>query len=241
MEPMSKEPALPVSLAEPLVVDPSRTVEADAIFRETGSGHRHAHAPSTSLLSGINWADPELLSVFATLIFMLLGGFGTRLGLPATLEFWFFLAAYIAGGWHGTIHGVRSVLRGTVDVDLLMILAALGAAYVNHAFEGAMLLFLFSLSHTLQELAIERSRSAITSLMKLRPETALCKRGAETVLVKIEELIVGDRVIVRPGESIPVDGVVVEGTSSVNQASHHGRIIAGGEKAGRPALCRHAQ
>ena len=227
---MSQESPLPVSLTEPLVTDPARTVEADAIYRETDQAHRHTHSPS--LLSGINWADPELLSVVATFIFMLLGGFGTSLGLPAGLKFWFFLAAYLTGGWHGTIHGIRSVLKGTVDVDLLMILAALGAAYVNHAFEGAMLLFLFSLSHTLQEMAIERSRSAISALMKLRPETALCKRGTETLLVKIEELIVGDRVIVRPGESIPVDGVVVEGTSSVNQASITGESLPVGKKPG---------
>jgi len=220
---MNKEPSLPISLTEPLVTDPGRTIEADAVFRETIPAHRPP--PMPGLLSGINWADPEILSVVATLVFMLLGRFGTSLGLDARLDFWFFLAAYLAGGWHGTIHGLRSVFRGTVDVDLLMILAALGAAYVNHAFEGAMLLFLFSLSHALQEMAIERSRSAITALMKLRPETALCKRGAQTDLVKIEDLIVGDLVIVRPGESIPVDGVVVEGTSSVNQASITGESL----------------
>ena len=220
---MSKEPSLPISITEPLVTDPARTIAADAVYRETDQAHHHRHSPS--LLSGINWADPEILSVAATFIFMLLGGFSVYLGLPAALAPWFFLAAYLAGGWHGTIHGLRSVFRVTVDVDLLMILAALGAAYVNHAFEGAMLLFLFSLSHTLQEMAIERSRSAISALMKLRPETALCKRGAETLLVKIEELLVGDRVIVRPGESIPVDGVVVEGNSSVNQASITGESL----------------
>src|SRR5271156_4362878 len=227
---MSQEPPLPVSLTEPLVTDPARTIEADAVFRETAPGHRPP--PMPSLLSGINWADPEILCVAATLVFMLLGGFGTSLGLPAGLKFWFFLAAYLAGGWRGTIKGIRSLLTGTVDVDLLMVLAALGAAYVNHAFEGAMLLFLFSLSNTLQELAIEKSRSAISALMKLRPETALCKRGAETKLVKIEELVPGDIVVVRPGESIPVDGVVTEGTSSVDQASTTGESLPVGKKPG---------
>jgi Cd2+/Zn2+-exporting ATPase len=188
----------------------------------------------SALLSHPAWADPEVWSVLATLLFMLLGGFGAALGLSPQLAPWFFLAAYLAGGWHGTLQGVRSLLAGTVDVDLLMILAALGAAYVHHAFEGAMLLFLFSLSHTLQELAIERSRSAITALLKLRPETALCKRGAETRLVRIEELVVGDIVIVRPGESIPVDGVVVEGASAVNQASITGESLPIDKKAGDP-------
>jgi len=226
---VSKEP-LPISLTEPLVTDPAKTVEADAIAREIKHDHGHHHGPG--LISGINWADPELLSVIATLIFMLLGGFGTWLGLPSELRPWFFLIAYLTGGWHGTIHGIQTLLKGTVDVDLLMILAALGAAYVNHAFEGAMLLFLFSLSHTLQEMAIERSRSAISALMKLRPETALCKRGTETKLVKIEELVAGDIVVVRPGESIPVDGIVTEGTSSVNQASITGESLPVEKKPG---------
>ena len=229
---MSKDPSLPISLTEPLVADPAQTVAADAVYRETP--HDHAHGAHRPLLAGIDWADPELLSVVATLVFMLLGEFGYGIGLPAATKFWFFLAAYLTGGWHGTIHGVRSVLRGSIDVDLLMILAALGAAYVNHAFEGAMLLFLFSLSHTLQEMAIEKSRSAISALMKLRPETALCKRGAQTVTVKIDQLLVDDRVLVRPGESIPVDGIVVEGESSVNQASITGESLPVEKKPGDP-------
>jgi Cd2+/Zn2+-exporting ATPase len=216
---MSEEPAisLPLTGAIPQAVPPARPAAA-----------------LPGLLEGINWSDPEILSVAATLLFMLLGGFGKYLGLPAGLEPWLFVAAYLAGGWNGTIHGARSLIVGTVDVDLLMILAALGAAFVNHAFEGAMLLFLFSLSNTLQDMAIERSRSAISSLVKLRPETALCKRGAETRLVRIEELAVGDIVVVRPGESIPVDGAVTEGTSSVNQASITGESLPVGKGPGDP-------
>jgi Cd2+/Zn2+-exporting ATPase len=229
---MPQDPSLPISLAEPLVADPARTVAADAVYRETPPSQARAAQPG--LLASINWRDPEQLSVVATLVFMLLGKWGTAIGLPAAAEPWCFLVAYITGGWHGAIHGVKSVLRGQVDVDLLMILAALGAAYVNHAFEGAMLLFLFSLSHTLQEMAIEKSRSAITALMKLRPETALCRRGRQTVAVKIEQLAVDDRVLVRPGEAIPVDGVVVEGESSVNQASITGESLPVGKKAGDP-------
>jgi Cd2+/Zn2+-exporting ATPase len=223
---------LPVSLTEPLVTNPAQTVAADAILRELPASRRHTALPG--LLSGIDWTAPDIICVVATFVFMLLGGFGTYLGLPAGLAPLFFLIAYLTGGTRGTIKGVRSLLGGTVDVDLLMVLAALGAAYVNHAFEGAMLLFLFSLSNTLQEMAIERSRSAISALMKLRPETALCKRGAETKLVKIEDLVPGDIVVVRPGESIPVDGVVTEGTSSVNQSSITGESLPIEKKPGDP-------
>ena len=221
---------LPVSLTEQLVADPAQTVAADAILRELPASRRPPAL--TSLLSGIDWTAPDILCVVATFVFMLLGGFGTYLGLPAAFAPWFFLIAYLTGGTRGTIKGVRSLMGGTVDVDLLMVLAALGAAYVNHAFEGAMLLFLFSLSNTLQEMAIERSRSAISALMKLRPETALCKRGTETKLVKIEELVPGDIVVLRPGESIPVDGVVTEGTSSVNQSSITGESLPVEKKPG---------
>jgi Cd2+/Zn2+-exporting ATPase len=226
---MSKDSPLPIALTNSLVTDPARTVDADAIFRETPPSRRPV---TPSLLSGINWASPEILSVAATFIFMLLGGYAQHRDLPGHVAFWFYLAAYMAGGWRGTIKGIGSLLEGTVDVDLLMVLAALGAAYVNHAFEGAMLLFLFSLSNTLQEMAMERSRSAISDLMKLRPETALCKRGEETVLVQIEQLVVGDLVLVRPGESIPVDGVVVEGNSCVNQASITGESLPVDKKPG---------
>jgi Cd2+/Zn2+-exporting ATPase len=217
---MSKESSLPAPLAAPL---------GDGFSEQTI--YRRA-APVPGLLSGIDWTAPEVLYLLATLLFMLLGRFGPAIGLPADLSPWFFLIAYLAGGWRGTIKGLRSLFTGTVDVDLLMVLAALGAAYVNHAFEGAMLLFLFSLSNTLQEMAMERSRSAITALMKLRPETALCKRGPTPTLVHIEELIVGDLILIRPGESIPVDGVVVEGTSSVNQASITGESLPVEKKPG---------
>src|SRR5260221_2939541 len=113
---MSEE--LPVSLNAPLVTDPARTVEADAILRETPPSRRPAALPG--LLSSIDWTSPEVLAVLATFVFMMLGRLGPALGLPGELTPWFFLAAYLAGGWRGTIKGVRSLLGGTVDVDLLM-------------------------------------------------------------------------------------------------------------------------
>ena len=201
---------------------------SDAHSHASPTGHRHDHAAPSY------WADPEMISVVATLVFMLAGGFAAHFGAPAAWAPWFLLLAYITGGWHGTVHGFRSLINGTIDVDLLMILAALGAAYVHHAFEGAMLLFLFTLSHALQEMAIERSRSAITALMKLRPETALRKRGAEEALVPIDDLVVGDLVLIRPGESVPVDGEVTEGASSVNQASITGESIPVEKSRGDP-------
>jgi Cd2+/Zn2+-exporting ATPase len=161
----------------------------------------------------------ELACAIATFVFMVLGWLAARAlpSLPAYSATCYFLA-YLTGGFFGVQAGWRSLRLGAVDVDLLMVLAALGAALVGAPFEGAMLLFLFSLSNVLQAHAIDRTRKAISSLMKLRPTQALCRRGADTRLLPIAELVVGDVVIVRPGESLPLDGVVIEGASTLDEA-----------------------
>ena len=168
------------------------------------------------------WFKGERLEVtftWATLVFMLAGWGAGRLWPEAGwLRAGLYVLAYGTGGFFGVQAGWQSLREKTVDVDLLMVLAALGAAVVGAPFEGAMLLFLFSLSNVLQAYAIDRTRKAISSLMKLRPTQALCRRGAETKLLHIEQLVVGDVLIVRPGESLPLDGVVTEGESTLDEA-----------------------
>jgi hypothetical protein len=88
---------------------------------------------------------------------------------PAWVVTALYVIAYVAGGAFGLKGGIESLMARTLDIDLLMILAALGAAFVGEPFEGAMLLFLFSLSNTLQDFALDRTRNAIRALMKLRP------------------------------------------------------------------------
>ena len=113
-----------------------------------------------------------------------------------------------------------------------MLLAAIGAACVYRAFEGAMLLFLFSLSNVLQSHAIERTRKAIYSLMRLRPENALVRRDGGTVTLPIDDLAIGDVVVVRPGERVPLDGTVIEGRSSLDESSLTGESIPVAKKTG---------
>ena len=122
-----------------------------------------------------------------------------------------------------------------------MVLAALGAAVVNAPFEGAMLLFLFSLSNVLQAYAIDRTRKAIKSLMKLRPDKALVRRDGGIELVPVGELAVGDVLVVRPGESIALDSVIIEGTSAIDQSSLTGESMPVSKKGGRSGLCGHDQ
>ncbi len=143
-----------------------------------------------------------------------------------------YAGAYLFCGWYGVQSAIASLRERTLDVDVLMVLAALGAAAVGSPFEGALLLFLFSFSNVLQRHALERTQRAIESLLTLRPEKALRKSNGSTQLVRIEDLAVGDVVIVRPGELLPVDGDVLEGTSSVDESSLTGESMPVTKEAG---------
>ncbi len=159
-----------------------------------------------------------------TLLMIILGAVAGRMGWEqvATVAY---VIAYLAGGYFGTIDGYQTLRERRLDVNLLMIAAAIGAALVGEAPEGATLLFLFSLSNTLQNFALARSRKAVRALMALQPDTAtrIIPTGTETV--SVEELQVGDRVLIRPGERIPTDGVVRAGESYVDQSPITGESV----------------
>ena len=143
-----------------------------------------------------------------------------------------YFIAYITGGFFGLINAVKAAREGIIDIDLLMILAALGAAYVGEPFEGVMLLFLFSLSNRLQEFAFGRTRRAIEALIKLRPTEALVKEGDSLMLVPIEKVKVNDHIVVKPGERLPLDGKIISGKSNVDQSTITGESMPVGKKVG---------
>ncbi len=179
--------------------------------------------------SGSGWlseARLERLFVIVTLIAMLAGWLTARIPGAGGLSTAFYVIAYITGGAFGLKASIEALRGGAIEVDLLMILAALGAAVVDAPFEGAMLLFLFSLSNVLQGYAIGRTRDAIRALMQLRPGEALTRRdGAQPRLLPIDQLAVGDHVIVRPGERVPLDGIVLEGETTADEASLTGESM----------------
>ena len=112
----------------------------------------------------------------------------------------------------------QSLRSRRFDIDTLMIVAAAGAAALGAWEEGALLLFLFSLGHALEHMAMDRARKAIEALAELAPKTAIVQRDGEEIEVRVEELQRGDRVIVKPGQRIPADGQIASGNSAVNQS-----------------------
>src|SRR5260221_6667905 len=141
-----------------------------------------------------------------------------RLNGPDWLILTINIISYVAGGIFGLKASIESLRKGEINVDLLMVLAALGAATVNQWREGAILLFLFSLSNVLQNYAMDRSRNAIRALLKLRPNEATVRHGTELKVVPVGTLAVGDVVVMRPGERFAVDGHVASGETTVDQS-----------------------
>lgn len=189
--------------------------------------------------AGLAWlmdSPLEAALTLATLVFLLMGMLSSRVGWPDWVTNGCFLITYVAGGWFGVQSAWASLKEKTVDIDLLMILAALGAAYVGAPLEGGTLLFLFALSNLLQQAAMERARKAIGSLMKLRPSEALTRRNGEMIMLPIDDLVVGDIVIVRPGESIPLDGEITHGESALDESSLTGESIPVNKGEGDPVL-----
>lgn len=175
-----------------------------------GDGHAHAHG-------GIFGERTEL-------IFAILSGVavtaGWLIGLqwPGVVPLGFYVAAYFFGGYFTLMEAVENLRRRQFQIDSLMLVAAIGAAFLSKWGEGALLLFLFSIGHSLEQYAMGRARRAIEALARLAPETASVRRGATLETVAVGDLAVGDIVVVKPNERIPSDGVVIAGESSVDQA-----------------------
>ncbi len=184
--------------------------------------------PESSLDYIWNWSIENLQAVFTAITLVAMIAARIVEGMPEAplyLATVLYAVAYVTGGVFGLKAGLESLQMRTIDVDLLMILAAIGAALVGQPFEGAMLLFLFSLSNVLQEYALDRTRNAIRALMELRPSQATVRRGDQTLILPIEQINIGDHILVKPGERIGLDGVVLVGESAVDQASITGESM----------------
>ena len=138
----------------------------------------------------------------------------------------FVVVAYLAGGVRTLGEAIGAISRGLPDINFLMIFAAVVSAALGFWDEGALLLFLFSLSDALERYAVERTRSGIRSLMNLRPPTACIVRDGVEQVVGIEMLRVGDVTRVRPGERFAIDGEIVDGFGSIDESIVTGESVA---------------
>jgi Cd2+/Zn2+-exporting ATPase len=201
----------------PRVKEPAEGEKPQISAAHDEEQHDHGRAPAFLP----HWIQERwtLLLVGLCGLFLLLGWVGEQfLGFSSNLALVFYLLAYLAGGYDIATHAVPSVLRGKFDTDVLMLAAAAGAAVLGEWAEGAFLLFLFSLGHAGEHYALGRARQAVNALGQLMPRTAQVRRGDKILEEPVERLGIQDVVIVRPGDRIPVDGLVRLGESAVDQS-----------------------
>lgn len=159
---------------------------------------------------------------------------GTLL-IVATVMEWFgihddkiiplFIATAIIGGYHAAKSGFYGLRSLVIDMNFLMTVAVIGASFIGEWAEGATVAFLFSFGNTLQTYTMDKTRQSIRALMELTPPQALVRRDSQEQNLPIEEIVIGDIIIVKPGERIAMDGLVKEGISAVNQATITGESI----------------
>ncbi|WP_079079052.1 heavy metal translocating P-type ATPase [Streptomyces sp. DSM 15324] len=178
------------------------------------------------LLPEARWALAALVSFLLALPLYLLGA-------PGWLWGTLFAATYVTGGWEPGREGLKALKDKTLDVDLLMVVAALGAAAIGQILDGALLIVIFAASGALEALATARTADSVRGLLDLAPGTAtrLLADGTEEN-VAAEQLTVGDAILVRPGERVGADGQVLDGASEVDQATITGEPLPVAKQAG---------
>ena len=199
-----------------------------------GDGHDHAHDDHAhddhahDAGSDASWLvrNRELALSLASGVLLAIGFFGEQFfGLPFPIALGFYLTAYVAGGINLARHTIPTVLSGRFDVEFLMLLGAVGAGILGDWAEGAFLLFLFSMGHALEHYALTRARNAISALGDLTPKTARVVRDGAEIEVPIETLRIGETVVARAGDRVPVDGKIVGGNSTVDQSPITGESV----------------
>lgn len=162
----------------------------------------------------------ELVRQFSTIAagLLLSGGFLAHLAGFEQAAKYLYLSAVVSGGYHMAKSGLYALKTLTMDMNFLMTVAVTGAIAIGELSEAATVVFLFALGNLIQNYTLEKTRQSIRSLMDLSPREALVKRDGREVMAPVEDVHKGDMIIVRPGENIPVDGVVLSGESTVNQS-----------------------
>ncbi|MFL5349496.1 MAG: heavy metal translocating P-type ATPase [Hyalangium sp.] len=175
----------------------------------------------------------ELPLVVASGVLLVTGWLVQRFApVPALVPTLIWALGMASGGFFAIRGSIQSIAQLRIDIETMMVVAALGAAVLGAWFEGAFLLFLFSAGHALEHRVMDRARRSIEALGELRPEVARVRRGGDVVEVPVSGVQRGERIVVRPGDRVPLDGVIREGKSSLEQAAITGESLPVPKKPG---------
>lgn len=186
---------------------------------QEGDVHDHSHG-------GVFGKNTELIFSIISGVLLALGfGLSFVFSIPSWWSLVCYTGAYLFGGYYTAREAIQTLSKGGFEIDFLMLVAAIGAAVLGKWAEGALLLFLFSMGHALEHYAMNKAKKSIAALAGLAPKTALLKKNGKIEEVSITLLQVGDVIVVKPNSKISADGVVIYGSSSVNQAPITGESV----------------
>ncbi len=190
----------------------------NASHNHSCNGHSHG--------KGIFGKNTELYYAGLSGLVLLVGFTLERLDIISEMSsIILYIISYYFGGYYALLEAKEKLLKREFEIDFLMIIAALGAAYIGSWEEGALLLFLFSIGHALEHYAMDKAKKTIESLGDLTPKNALVKRNGKIEEVDISALKIKDIILVRPNTKIAADGVIISGQSTVNEASITGESM----------------
>lgn len=165
-------------------------------------------------------------TMILSLIFLIIGyAFSFSLGANSPVTIGLFVTAILVGGFEMFITGFKNLSRFIFDMKTLMTIAILGAAIIGQWAEAAAVVFLFGVSEALEEFSINKARQSIHSLMDIAPNVAIIKKGKELIERHVDDIVVSDVMVIKPGEKIPMDGKVIKGQTSINQAAITGESM----------------
>jgi Cd2+/Zn2+-exporting ATPase len=158
-------------------------------------------------------------------VFLAFGFIGSYTNIHGTVITLLYALSMVIAGYKPVKSAYYALKSGSLDMNVLMSAAALGAACIGQWLEGATVVWLFAIGNALQNKSIEKTRNSIRSLMDLASPEAWVKSGRELIRRPVEEVSIGDIIVVKPGDKIPLDGEVVLGASSVNQSPITGEYV----------------
>lgn len=168
----------------------------------------------------------ENWNVLLSVVLLVVGYFlGKQYGEESIFSTVTYGASIIIGGYGLFKKGIKNLFRLQFDMNTLMTVAIIGAAAIGEWGEGATVVILFEISEVLERYSMEKARQSIRSLMDTAPKEALIRRGSEEITVSVDDIQVGDVMFVKPGQKLAMDGVVIKGTSTINQAAITGESV----------------
>jgi Cd2+/Zn2+-exporting ATPase len=196
-----------------------------AVIRKLGREENYQIVRESDQTEGqvkVNW---ELRRTICSGILLVMAYGLEKIALSSVVYIALYVAATVIGGWGNFSSALRALPRGNLNMSVLMGIAVLGAFAIGQYEEGASVAFLYSISELLEAWTLDKARQSIRQLMDIAPKVAKIRRGCEEMELLVEQIAVGDVMIIQPGEKIALDGVILTGHSAINQAAINGESL----------------